>query len=161
MHRLIVAPMLVLFLTCASAGTAEVQGELNRALARGDLEAAQAALDHGADINFCYTEAGDCWTNLHMIAPTQAVHVAEWILQHGGDPNSRASRDGRTPLHVAAGAGRVEMVRLLLQWRADAGAEAKDPRTGEKRTPLDEAKKVGDAGARAQLIELLERPRTD
>ena len=71
------------------------------------------------------------------------VGMVKLMIEHGADPNCPANRDmvspstdigvniceGDRPLHVAAKLGRLEIVRLLLNW---AGA---DPNTTNKTGP--------------------------
>lgn len=45
----------------------------------------------------------------------------EELLQEGVDVNS-IDLDGRTALHIAACEGHLEVVRLLVQWRANIDA---------------------------------------
>jgi ankyrin repeat protein len=40
------------------------------------------------------------------------------LLERGADPNAK-NDDGWTPLHIAAGEGHVEIVKLLLERGAD------------------------------------------
>ncbi len=56
--------------------------------------------------------------------------IAALVLEKGGDVNAR-SNEGTTPLHNAAGRGRVELARYLLQHGADPNA-----RNNEGITPL-------------------------
>jgi ankyrin repeat protein len=78
--------------------------------------------------------------------------IVEILLAFGADPNQRGIND-YTPLHMAAGLRRVDVVRLLL----DAGA---DP---TMRTRIDECETAGElavaAGCQevAQLLEEHER----
>jgi len=66
---------------------------------------------------------------------TQAQLIG-YLSSRGADPNCRRSRDGWTPLHVAAMLKRTALVRELLQ--AGASAEVKD---NKGMTPEDWAEK--------------------
>jgi len=59
-----------------------------------------------------------------------------WLLQHGADPNR--NDDWWTPLHMAAANGELEMVRLLLDYHADASI-----RSSREITPLEAALENG------------------
>jgi ankyrin repeat protein len=58
---------------------------------------------------------------LHVMAKRNDVAAVKWLLDHGADPNGRwAHWDADvTPLHLAAGWGHPEVVRLLLAAGAD------------------------------------------
>lgn len=56
-------------------------------------------------------------TGLHLAVPQ--LDAVRLLLEHGADPNARDEGDNASPLHFAAGAGGVEVVRALL----DAGAD--------------------------------------
>jgi ankyrin repeat protein len=52
---------------------------------------------------------------------------AEWLLEHGADPNVRSGQDQETALHVAARRGQsAQVVRLLLDHGADVNATRSD-----------------------------------
>ena len=76
------------------------------------------------------------------------VMVAQALLEYGADLNG--GKDLKTGnlsyLHHAARAGHVDMVRLLIDHRADISA-----RSVSLKTPLDEAKKEG----RTEIIYIL------
>jgi ankyrin repeat protein len=108
----------------------------------GDLKMVQSLLDYEADVN---AQCRYGYTPMHSVSVglgrSSAVHygtqslpdVARLLLEHGVDINGRGD-DGRTPLHVAAGYGNVEVLRVLLEHDANIGAE-----DTEGRTPLHEA----------------------
>lgn len=58
---------------------------------------------------------------LHLLAKRNDVTAVRWLVSNGADVNARAEFFGSsvTPLHMAAGSGSVDIVRLLL----DAGAD--------------------------------------
>ena len=60
---------------------------------------------------------------LHLMAKRNDVAAVKWLLAHGADPNARwAHWDAEvTPLHLAAGYGHADVVRLLLDAGADVG----------------------------------------
>jgi len=58
---------------------------------------------------------------------TKVRRGAEWLLDHGADPNARSGEDRETALHVAARRGQsVATVQLLLDHGADVNATRKD-----------------------------------
>ena len=94
------APMLTAFFEACRAGDVA---------ALRDLVAREPGLVHAR------TPEGS--TSLHLaVAHLDAVRL---LLEHGADPNARDEGDNAYPLHFAAGAGRVDVVRELL----DAGGD--------------------------------------
>jgi len=81
------------------------------AIARGDLEAAQRHLAHGAGVNEPDPKTGS--VPLSIAALHGRLDIARYLLEHGADV-SAANRDGNTPLHTAAFLGRTEMLKLLI-----------------------------------------------
>ena len=122
---------------------AGAQSNLAAAVAGGDLAAALTALLGGACANEVYSPG---------------VEEGDSPLAADGPPLRRVStKSGRTLLHVAASAGHVAMVELLLQWRA-----AVDPTDGDGRTPLylacraaasDTARAPGGAAVAVRLLQ--------
>ena len=122
----------------------------------GDLKMAQLLLDYKADANALdyenstpipYASEGPLlFASPHNIC--QLLHdVPRLLLEHGADINVRSN--GRsTPLHIAAGHGRVEVVPVLLEHGADVGAE-----DSRGRTPLHEAADYGSAEIVRALLE--------
>ena len=96
-------------------------------------------LAHGADINAVVD--GDGGTLLHQAALIADLEGATFLLDHNA-VMGRRDIYGRTPLHVAAAQGHMELVKLLLSRDADAAAETKPP---ERATPGMLAEKKGHA----------------
>jgi ankyrin repeat protein len=88
-------------------------------LGKRDFKMAQLLYQRGADIEVrgCYER-----TLLYAASISGASEIAQWLLNHGADPNVRANAGGArswTPLHSAALYGYPEFTRTLLQFRAD------------------------------------------
>jgi len=78
----------------------------------GDIEAAQALLDHGADINAIEMENGE--TPLACAARWGQAKMVLFLLDAGADPN-RARGKWAKPLLRARNAGHTEIAALLAQ----------------------------------------------
>ncbi len=102
---------------------------LPSAIARGDLEAAQRHIAHGAGINGQDPKSGS--VPLSVAALHGRLDIARYLIEHGADV-SATNRDGNTPLHTAAFLGRTEMVKLLI----DKGASV-TRRNHRKESPAD------------------------
>lgn len=79
--------------------------------------------------------------------PETAVRICRELLAAGADPDVDR-RGGWTALHEAASRGNLPLVRLLLRWEADPGAESDDGRT-----PVDTAREEGEV----EVVAALER----
>ena len=93
---------------------------LVEAVAQHDPSAVQAALSHGADVNF---RAGpfDEPVLTHAVRRGSDVgdeSIVGMLLAEGALPNA-AGRQGETPLHAAAAVGNARMVDLLSKAGAD------------------------------------------
>ena len=107
---------------------------------RGDMAAVRVLLEDGrADPN-AQDKATD--TPLHVVARMcndeerfgqHALSVAGLLIKHGAEPATPATEAKITPLHVAAEAGHVRLVDLLLRHGGSTLADTPDA-TG--RTPL-------------------------
>ena len=87
----------------------EVTQTLLHAAKAGDLDAARAAIENGADVNFS-DHSGN--TPLHLAAENDHAGIAQLLIKKGAYIN--ATDDGRrTPLNRAAANGHAEIVALL------------------------------------------------
>ena len=101
---------------------------LHSAAYHGQLQMVQAlVLECQADVNV-RNDYGQ--TPLHDLSNdfdsdrnvSQLREVSQFLIEHGADVNARSS-DLSTPLHTAARCGRIEVVRLLLEYGANVDAE--------------------------------------
>jgi ankyrin repeat protein/catechol 2,3-dioxygenase-like lactoylglutathione lyase family enzyme len=81
----------------------------------GDVPTLRDLLTHEPGLLRERTPEGS--TALHLAV--EHLEAVRFLLEHGADPNARDAGDNAYPLHFAAGAGKVEVVRALL----DAGAD--------------------------------------
>jgi uncharacterized membrane protein len=93
--------------------------ELLRAAEKGDTARVRELLEEGADVGARDTSYSN--TPLHWAAYAASVSVAELLIKHGADVNSR-NRYGWTPLHYAACGGYRDVVKLLIKSGADVNA---------------------------------------
>ena len=114
---------------------------LHQAAALGDLEAVQAFIDAGAPLE--ETDGFQGQIPLHWAAKQGHPKVVEAFLKAGVDPDKKDKFLEYTALHFAAvngGSVHVEVVRVLLKWKADPNAKDED---GD--TPLHAAAAKGYA----------------
>jgi ankyrin repeat protein len=95
-----------------------VEGQLFDAARRGDVERLTALLDQHPQ----KLDARDepyAWTLLHAAAREGQLAAVDLLLRRGLDPNAREKGDNTYPMHWAAAAGKLDVVRRL----ADAGGD--------------------------------------
>lgn len=64
----------------------------------------------------------DDWTALHVAARWGRKSICEKLLTLGAAVDATERNFGRTPLHTTTEAGYAEIVKLLLEYGADANA---------------------------------------
>jgi ankyrin repeat protein len=108
----------------ASVTLANADGDtpLHRAAQSGDLPTVKLLFQHNA---FVDTRNRRGETPLFKAASEGAVVVAEYLISRGAIVN-RGDLSDNTPLHRAALKGHLEMVRLLLRYKADLAAKNAD-----------------------------------
>ena len=107
------------------------------AAAGGDIATLREAVDK--DPSLVNATEWDSATLLHDAVGQKHLDVARYLLDKGADVNA-VTKDGLTPLHMAAQNGDIAMIMLLLE----PGRKTKiDPIDSKGWTPLDRAVKWG------------------
>jgi ankyrin repeat protein len=86
------------------------------AVKRGDLATVRSLLQSRKDPN---TAQPDGLSALHLAAQLGDIEIAKHLIDAGAKVDVKTRWGGYTPLHLAAGAARGEMVSFLLFARAD------------------------------------------
>ena len=124
---------------------------VHTAVRRGRLDLLFAMLRAAPDFNLPSVQP-EALTPLRLAVDHPEPGVSEALVDgmagNGGDTNAKQG-DGLSALHAAAGAGRPEIVRILVFAGADPAA-----RTPQGDTPLDLARRHGHK----ETIELLRNP---
>jgi ankyrin repeat protein len=89
---------------------------LGAALSGGHFKTAQLLYERGANVD---VQGSNNRTPLRSASASGHLEIVQWLLSRGANLTVRDSRYGWTPLHAAAFFGRVEVSRLLLQYKAD------------------------------------------
>ncbi len=97
---------------------------------------ARCLVEHGAEVNSTARNPQRVMP-LHSAAASEALEVAQLLLEHGADASARQAKDF-TALHAAAQNGQVEMIELLLAHGAEVNARA-----ANRLTPLGMALRGG------------------
>lgn len=124
------------------------QARLWKAAVNGDLAAAKAALQAGADPNALDTSTTTSGRRaLNHAAENDRAEMIRWLVANGAEVNL-ANHSGFTPLHHAAESGSTAAAEALLELEADS--KAKLP-SGS--TPLDLARQR----RKAEVARVLEK----
>ena len=102
----------------AHVDSLSVDGQLFDAARRGDVETLTALLD-GHPHKLQARDEPYQWTLLHAAASEGQLAAVDLLLQRGLDPNASEKGDNTYPMHWAAAAGKLDVVRRL----ADAGGD--------------------------------------
>lgn len=104
------AVLVTLLMGCSEPSyKSQSMGELHSAALRGDLQAAQALLDAGADVN---AQDGRGRTPLHCAVDANSPEMIRLLLERGADPTV-VDNTNSTPLDHADKNGQEEAFRAL------------------------------------------------
>lgn len=113
-------------LSALVASSLQAGNKLSKAAVDGDLAKVQQCIEKGEKV----TDVDKWgWTALHWAAYYGQPKVAQWLLDHGADPNMKTLKSygrykpGITPLILAAYYGHDEIVKALLEKKADASTQ--------------------------------------
>ncbi|TQW09252.1 ankyrin repeats (3 copies) domain-containing protein [Cordyceps javanica] len=97
---------------------------LSVAVSRGKMEIVSLLLLHGADPNVSVNG----WTPLMEATFGERVDIAKCLLENGAYCDRHDQRHS-TAFHFAAAKGNLELIQLLLEWKADPKATDRDGNT--------------------------------
>ena len=102
-----------------------VEGQLFVAARRGDVETLGGLLDQHPEKLEARDEPYE-WTLLHAAAGEGQLAVVDLLLRRGLDPNAREKGDNTYPMHWAAAAGKLDVVRRLAYAGGDVVGHGDD-----------------------------------
>jgi ankyrin repeat protein len=141
----------ILALNAGSVGHRDPQGAtpMHYAAGCGQVAVANILLAKGANLSVTASGLDDA-TPLHLAAsfadPTISMQMAQTLAGNGANVTARKT-DGETSLHLAAKAGGVETVRLLLRKGADPALKDSGGRTPMDMATPEAAVALRDASA--------------
>src|SRR4051794_14388594 len=122
LRRHALAASLLLGLAAAATAADPMRDTLWAAVRAGDVAAARAAVENGADVN-ARNEYGV--STLWIAAGTGKLEVVEYLVGKGADVNARDDIWYQTPLSIATSSAQLKTVQLLIKSGAkDADAAA-------------------------------------
>lgn len=144
LYKWVVAvPAAVLIIAVGSATS--YGGKLHDAALSNDIAALEALLDGSAIVDESDFLLG---TALHRTAVANNAESAKILIAHGADVEAVSEQQGSRPLHLAADAGSIDVLALLL--KAGADIEATD---SLGRRPLSRAAAAGQSEAVEFLLD--------
>ena len=130
---------------CLLASAADAASTVADAAKRGDRDAVRAALARKADVNEPQVDGS---TALHWAVERDDLEMADLLIRAGARVTT-ATREGVTPLQLAAINGSAPMLTRLLK----AGADPNAPLTAASDTALMMAARTGRVDAIGVLVE--------
>jgi ankyrin repeat protein len=130
---------------CLLASAADAASTVADAAKRGDRDAVRAALARKADVNEPQVDGS---TALHWAVERDDLEMADLLIRAGARVTA-ATREGVTPLQLAAINGSAQMLTRLLK----AGADPNAPLTAANDTALMMAARTGRVDAIGVLLE--------
>jgi len=107
----------------------------------GNVEVVRALVAMGANVN---VKGNDGITPLLYAILVGSYEIAKVLVSLEADVNAKGN-DGMSPLHAVVVPGNVELAKFLVSKGADVNAKSLVSPEGEFYTPLDFAKRKGDA----------------
>ena len=103
----------------ANPNAADSQGDLPLEYAVLYSDMPKILLEAGADPNIHFADGSTALISVVTSSRDHACDLTLLLLQHGADPNLAHATTGYTALMAAASALRVDLVELLLEYKAD------------------------------------------
>ena len=124
----------------ANRGTI-VQTPLYIAAMRGDIDIVQLLIDRGANVNFSMSNGKNKDVSSVLLTATTNKHpkIVRALINAGAFVNVKSQYGHRTPIHIAAENGDLEIVQALITGKADINL-----RDDIGSTPLHRAVSKGD-----------------
>jgi ankyrin repeat protein len=102
-----------------------LDGQLFEAAKKGDLRTLTTLLDQHPEKLHARSRPYE-WTLLHQAAEGGRLAVVDLLLKRGLDPNTREKGDDTYPMHWAAAAGHLDVVKRLVDAGGDVIGEGDD-----------------------------------
>jgi ankyrin repeat protein len=106
-----------------------IDGQLFDAARKGDVKRLAALLDQHPDKLYARNKPYE-HTLLHLAAHNGQLNAVDFLLKRGIDPNTREKGDNTSPMHWAAAAGHLDVVRRLADAGGDVHGEGDDHALG-------------------------------
>lgn len=106
-----------------------IDGQLFDAARKGDVERLAVLLDEHPDKLYARNKPYE-HTLLHLAAHNGHLNAVDFLLKRGIDPNTREKGDNTYPMHWAAAAGHLDVVRRLADAGGDVHGEGDDHALG-------------------------------